>query len=95
MGWWGQAPEDMTPEIAEFIINQHMYSPAMWVILPLQDWLAVDGNIRLQDPEGERINVPANPRHFWKYRMHLSLEQLNQADAFNRHIRALTERRLR
>ncbi len=95
MGWWGQAPEDMTPEIAEFIINQHMYSPAMWVILPLQDWLAVDGNIRLRDPEGERINVPANPRHFWKYRMHLSLEQLNQADAFNRHIRALTERRLR
>ena len=67
----------------------------MWVILPLQDWLAVDGKLRLSDPEGERINVPANPRHFWKWRMHLSLEQLCQADAFNRHIHDLTDRRLR
>lgn len=83
----------MTPEIAEFIVNQHMYSPAMWVILPLQDWLAVDGDVRLADPQGERINVPANPRHFWKYRMHLTLEDLLKKDAFNEHIRSLTARR--
>ncbi|MBQ0034649.1 MAG: 4-alpha-glucanotransferase [Bacteroidales bacterium] len=93
MGWWGEAPEHMTPEIAEFIVNQHMYSPAMWVILPLQDWLAVDGDVRLADPQGERINVPANPRHFWKYRMHLTLEDLLKKDAFNEHIRSLTARR--
>ena len=30
MGWWGDAPQEMTPEIAEFIINQHMYSPATY-----------------------------------------------------------------
>lgn len=93
LGWWGEAPKQMTPEIAEAIVNQHMYSPAMWVILPLQDWLAVDGEVRLPDSQGERINVPSNPRHFWKYRMHLTLEDLKKKDAFNQHIRSLTARR--
>jgi len=90
MGWWGEAPKEMTPQIAEFIVNQHMYSPAMWVILPLQDWLAIDGEVRLPNQFGERINVPANPRHFWNYRMHLTIEELLKKDAFNEHIRRLT-----
>ena len=90
MGWWGEAPQQMTPEIAEFIVNQHMYSPAMWVILPLQDWFAIDGEIRLPDQFGERINVPANPRHFWNYRMHITIEELLKKDNFNAHIRRLT-----
>lgn len=90
MGWWGQAPQEMTPEIAEFIVNQHMYSPAMWVILPLQDWLAIDGEIRIPDQHADRINVPANPRHFWNYRMHISLEELMTKDGFNAHVRQLT-----
>lgn len=90
MGWWGAAPEHMTPEIAEFIVNQHMYSPAMWVILPLQDWLAIDGELRLPDPNGERINLPSNPRHFWNWRMHLKVEDLLKADAFNAKVRNLT-----
>ena len=93
MGWWGQAPEVMTPEIAEFIINQHMYSPAMWVILPLQDWMAIDENVRLADAKAERINVPANPRHFWKYRMHMNVEELLGKDEFNKHVRSLVARR--
>ncbi len=90
MGWWGDAPQEMTPEIAEFIVNQHMYSPAMWVILPLQDWLAIDGNIRLKDQFGERINVPSNPHHFWNYRMHINIEELLKKSDFNEHIRRLT-----
>ena len=90
MGWWGEAPKEMTPEIAEFIINQHMYSPAMWTILPLQDWLAIDGDVRLKDQHAERINVPSNPRHFWCYRMHLTLEQLMKENRLNDKIRKLT-----
>ncbi|MBQ7210604.1 MAG: 4-alpha-glucanotransferase [Paludibacteraceae bacterium] len=93
MGWWGEAPEVMTPEIAEFIINQHMYSPAMWVILPLQDWLAIDGDVRLADAHAERINLPDNPRHFWCYRMHLNIEQLLKCDNLNAKIKELTSRR--
>ena len=90
MGWWGEAPQEMTPEIAEFIVNQHMYSPAMWVILPLQDWLAIDEKVRLADAHAERINVPSNPHHFWNYRMHLTVEQLLEEDAFNEHVKRLT-----
>ncbi|MBQ0136738.1 MAG: 4-alpha-glucanotransferase [Bacteroidales bacterium] len=90
MGWWGEAPAEMTPEIAEFIVNQHMFSPAMWVILPLQDWLAVDGNVRIQDAHADRINLPSNPRHFWNYRMHLSIEDLMKKKDLNAKIRQLT-----
>lgn len=90
MGWYGEAPKEMSPEIAEFIINQHMYSPAMWVILPLQDWLAIDENLRIRDQHADRINVPANPHHFWNYRMHITIEYLLKQDVFNQHIRQLT-----
>jgi 4-alpha-glucanotransferase len=44
----------------------------------------MDGALRRQDPNAERINVPANSRHYWRYRMHLTLEQLASADEFNR-----------
>ena len=90
MGWWGDAPKEMTPEIAEFIINQHMYSPAMWTILPLQDWLAIDGDVRIKDQFADRINVPSNPRQFWNYRMHLKIEELMKCDALNKKIKKLT-----
>ena len=90
MGWWGDAPKEMTPEIAEFIINQHMYSPAMWTILPLQDWLAIDADVRIKDQFADRINLPSDPRHFWNYRMHLTLEKLKKCDALNAKIKKLT-----
>lgn len=93
MGWWGEAPQEMSSEIATCIVNQHMYSPAMWVILPLQDWLATDPDIRLKDPHAERINLPNNPRHFWCYRMHLQIEDLLHADNFNRKISELVSHR--
>ncbi len=83
MQWWGEAPEDASAEICREIINRHLASPAMLTILPLQDWMSIDGNLRFADPDAERINVPANPTHYWRYRMHLTLEQLLAADQFN------------
>ena len=65
------------------IVRQHLASPAMWSIFQLQDLLGMDETLRRDPPEAERINVPANPRNYWRYRMHLTLEQLLQADAFN------------
>ena len=55
----------------------------MWSIFQLQDILGIDAKIRKDDPHKERINVPANPQHYWKYRMHLSLEDLLNANSFN------------
>ena len=64
----------------------------MLCILPLQDWLACDGDLRYQgNPADERINVPAIPRFYWRYRMHLSIEQLIEAKDFNAHIKQMIE----
>ncbi|MBQ1841819.1 MAG: hypothetical protein II130_02445, partial [Bacteroidales bacterium] len=59
---------------------------------PLQDWLAVDGDVRYQgNPADERINIPANPRHYWRYRMHCTLESLISNETLNSGIRSLVE----
>jgi 4-alpha-glucanotransferase len=65
----------------------HLKSPAMLTVLPLQDWLAMDGELRRENPHDERINVPANSRHYWRYRMHITLEELLKAENINKLIR--------
>ena len=64
-------------------------SPSMLCLLSLQDWLSMDEKLRLPDQHAERINIPANPRHYWRYRMHLTIEELMQADGFNEEIKTL------
>ena len=77
LGCGGDAPYFCEPWVVEKIIRQHLDSPSMLVVLPLQDWLAIDGEVRYQgNPSDERINVPAIPRYYWRYRMHCTLESL-------------------
>jgi len=83
LGHWGEAPRHASPEIIREIITDHLASPALWVILPLQDWLAMDSSLSLPDIHAERINVPDNPDNFWCYRMHLNVEELLSATHFN------------
>ncbi|UYZ62347.1 4-alpha-glucanotransferase [Hymenobacter weizhouensis] len=87
-----QAPLFCEPWVAREITAQHLHSPAMWAIFPLQDLLAMDARLRRQDPLAEQINVPANPQHFWKYRFHLPLEDLREEVGFNQEMRQLVER---
>lgn len=82
----GEAPFYAEPWICDKIINLHLASPSMLCILPLQDWLSIDGKIRRKDPREELINIPANPRHYWRYRMHLNIEELIKCDEFNRYL---------
>jgi len=84
----GAAPYYAEPWICEKIIDLHLDSPSMLAILPLQDWLSMDAELRREDPREERINVPANSRHYWRYRMHLTLERLLSASEFNERMRA-------
>ena len=86
LGNQGEAPYFCEPWICRQILEQHVWSPAMLTVLPLQDWLSMDAQLRREDPNVERINVPANSRHYWRYRMHLTLEQLAQADEFNQNL---------
>lgn len=79
----GVAPTECTTDLAEQIISQQLQANGMWVILPLQDYLAISARLRLPDVHAERINDPSNPHHFWSYRMHLSISDLNEASDFN------------
>lgn len=90
MWWSGAATEDATVDVCENILLQHLHSPSMAAILPLADWLSIDADLRAADPSTERINVPSNANHYWRYRMHLSVENLNEATDFNERMRALT-----
>ena len=92
LGCEGDAPYFCEPSLADLVIAQHMRSPAMLSILPLQDWLAVDGDVRYAgNPADERINIPAIVRHYWRYRMHCTLESLVADDKLNAHLRSLVE----
>lgn len=85
----GEAPYFAEPWLCEAILAQHLHSPAMLTVFPLQDLLAIDGSLRAENPEEERINVPSNPKHYWRYRMHLSLEELKQSKEFNEILETL------
>jgi len=91
LGLPGEAPREATPEMVEAVIRQHMDSPAMWSIFQLQDLLGMDGKIRRKDVDAERINVPAIPSYYWRYRLHLTLEKLAQAKAFNARLTGLLQ----
>lgn len=79
----GEPPYYCEPYVAKAIIRQHLQWHNMWTIFPLQDLLAMDAGLRREDPFSERINVPANPKHYWRYRMHVSLDNLIEATEFN------------
>ena len=89
----GEAPTEATPEICEEIIKQHLQSPSMLCLLALQDWLSISPTLRSKHPETEQINDPANPNQYWRYRMHLTIEELMQQSGFNDKIRALIAQR--
>ena len=85
----GAAPHPLPGWLAKDIVSRHLTSPSMLFLLSLQDWLSIDEKLRLPDADAERINIPANPRHYWRYRMHLTIEQLMASDDFNDTIRTL------
>ena len=87
LGQDGIAPEYCTPEINKKIILQHLYSPAMWSIFQLQDIMGSSATLRRNNANEERINIPANPKHYWRYRMHLTLEKLIEETDFNQDLK--------
>ena len=92
LGYHGTAPYFCEPWVNRAIILQHFQSPAMWSIFQLQDLLGSDEKLRRENPNDERINIPAVAKHYWRYRMHLSLEALQAAEKFNADLgRMVTE----
>jgi 4-alpha-glucanotransferase len=86
LGHYGTAPVFCEANINKEIVIQHLYSPAMWSIFQLQDIMGIDEALRKENPDEERINIPADPKHYWKYRMHLGLESLINSNEFNKEL---------
>eukprot|EP00483_Globobulimina_turgida_P007805 UN07820 len=76
LGIHGEAPHTCEEWVAESILTQHFYSPSMWCIIPLQDYFALDRSLCVEDPTTEQINVPANSKHYWRFRLNINLEDL-------------------
>jgi 4-alpha-glucanotransferase len=91
LGHWEQTPEKAPGWVCEEVVRRHLESPSLLCILAFQDWLGMDEQLRYPVADFERINVPANPRHYWRYRMHLTLEDLLQQHAFNTKLRTLID----
>ena len=87
----GNAPHPLPAWLAREIIKEHLDCPSMVCVIALQDWLAIDENLRLADANAERINIPANPKHYWRYRMHLNIEDLLECEGFMKNIQDLIE----
>lgn len=88
---WGEVPKHAPGWLCEEIIEQHLQSPSMLCVLAWQDWTSIDESLRNPDVQAERINVPANPHNYWQWRMHITLEELMQADELNDAIRQMIQ----
>ena len=84
LGHEGTAPPVCEIWISEEVLQQHLFSSAMWAIFPIQDLVAIDKKLRRKDPEVERINDPSNPDNLWRYRFHMNLEDLVKENEFNK-----------
>ncbi len=85
----GEAPYYCEAWVNKILLEQHFHSPAMWAIFQLQDLLGMDAKLRRENPNEERINIPANPKHYWRYRAHIALEDLMTAEGFNEAIQKM------
>ena len=87
LGQYSTAPEECTPSISQAIVRQHLFSPAQWAVFQFQDLIGTDPRLRSGDPRADRINIPSVADHYWRYRMHISLERMLEEDGFNDRLR--------
>jgi len=87
LGQHGAAPDEATPQIVKSIILQHLSSPAMWSVFQLQDLFAINPSMRIENPYNERINIPGDAKHYWRFRMHKYLEEMINEETFNEDLK--------
>lgn len=87
----GGAPRECSAEIVREILAQHLQSQAMWIITPIQDLIAMDERVRRPVAEEEQINVPSNPEHYWRFRLHLDMDAILGNDGLISKLGALNK----
>ena len=88
----GKAPDDLSGWLCEEIVARHLNCPSMLCLISLQDWLSIDEDLRNPNLADERINVPSNPKNYWRYRMHLPISRLQNAQSLNERLQMLITR---
>ena len=83
----GVAPDQASSHIVNAIVLQHLASPAMWSVFQLQDLMAMSEDLPTDDPCSERINIPGDSKHYWRYRMPVFLEDLMGQENFNEQLK--------
>ena len=66
----------VTAKTLKKIMEKHLDSPSKWNIYPLQDLLDLDEKNWSTNTADDQINVPANAKNQWKWRMKIFLEYL-------------------
>lgn len=89
--WYGLAPRNCNANIVEGIVKDHLASPSMLAVFPLQDLVGIDDQLRRQVAQDEQINEPSNPKHYWRFRFHLNMEDLIKSNHFNEKLKNLVE----
>lgn len=89
LGQWGASPWFCEAWVNKAVVLQHLHSPAMWSIFQLQDILGISATLRRENPAEEQINIPADPKHYWRYRMHINLEDLLKEKGFNHELKEM------
>ena len=87
LGMHGEAPHPMPGWLAREIIARHLACPSMICVIAIQDWMAVDERLRRRDADAERVNVPAYSHHYWRYRMHVNIDDLLTDISFCRNVK--------
>ncbi|WPT12628.1 4-alpha-glucanotransferase DPE2 [Picochlorum sp. SENEW3] len=78
LGMHNKTSTTCTPDIVRDVVKQHLFSPSILSIFSIQDIIAMSHVLPQRDPDEETINVPSNPEHYWRYRMHISIQELDQ-----------------
>lgn len=82
-------PCSLSPVLAEEIVARHLYSPSMFCVLNMQDWLAIGGASYAASDQTEGMERTLGEENHWKHRMPFTLNQLQGEDTFNEKIRQM------
>lgn len=91
LGFDGKPPAKCDPTIVSAVIQQHLEAPSMWAIFPLQDIMALKSVYAQRPAKEETINDPTNPRHYWRFRLHICLEDLLKDSELTHLVRDMVE----
>ena len=84
-----EIPQDANVEICTRVVESHLKSPSMLCLLSFQDWTSICEETRSKNLEAEQINNPADSKQYWRYKTHLSIEDLEKNIHFKEQIQRM------